>query len=548
MNYVTIKATRATAISAVLGVLLFAPHAHSQVSSLKANQVNINYNVGSVMAGGGYEVRGFATTGSGQLWYLDNAGVNHSLGEGTSVIIPFPSTATPAHSLNELVAGPDGDIWITDTVITANAQGQVSSAAYVDSFDANGNMTAYALPTAAAYPQGITVGPDGALWFIESQVLPGQVGRITTQGSITEFPAPAGLNLSPSIVSTSDGNLWFEAHEEATGTQYIGKMTTSGQYTTYPLPTGSDLGVTAQSNSMAVGSDGNIWALGGNLSGPVILKITPAGAITTFPLAGQPVALTSGPDGALWYSMAVGQVGRISTSGQTSTIPVPGNTAFQCQPAATAAINVGQNGSLVFAGRGSYAGAETDCYIASLVPGASSLWPGTGTVSQASAPSASAEPRAKSTFVAKRARPKDDDDPDGPLCGDRFSCYISVYPSNVTADEFLSTADIEVSVESENVIGSEFTIRVNPNVAPVTCTDAHGDTVSYAPLWIGTYGESHAGIEYDAIELYPVHAPLNRVYTCKIQIQLIYTDVESDQTTVLDTVTLTAQIPSGGTV
>ena len=37
-------------------------------------------------------------------------------------------------------------------------------------------------------PQGITAGPDGALWFTE--FAGNKIGRITTEGGITEFTIP----------------------------------------------------------------------------------------------------------------------------------------------------------------------------------------------------------------------------------------------------------------------------------------------------------------------------------------------------------------------
>ncbi len=59
-------------------------------------------------------------------------------------------------------------------------------------------------PTASGIgPYGITVGPDGNLWFTEYPAQ--QIGKITTAGVITEYPTAAGgaITLGP------DGNLWF---------------------------------------------------------------------------------------------------------------------------------------------------------------------------------------------------------------------------------------------------------------------------------------------------------------------------------------------------
>src|ERR1700742_2427686 len=52
-------------------------------------------------------------------------------------------------------------------------------------------VTEFPIPTAGSLPSGITVGPDGALWFTESGS--GKIGRITTSGVITEFPLPTPL-------------------------------------------------------------------------------------------------------------------------------------------------------------------------------------------------------------------------------------------------------------------------------------------------------------------------------------------------------------------
>ena len=53
----------------------------------------------------------------------------------------------------------------------------------------------YPTPT-ISYGDGMTVGPDGALWFTETLPNPGgsiptgKIGRITTAGAITEYPVP----------------------------------------------------------------------------------------------------------------------------------------------------------------------------------------------------------------------------------------------------------------------------------------------------------------------------------------------------------------------
>jgi len=43
----------------------------------------------------------------------------------------------------------------------------------------------YPIPTSGSYPQGITAGPDGNLWFVETAA--NKIGKISTAGLITEY-------------------------------------------------------------------------------------------------------------------------------------------------------------------------------------------------------------------------------------------------------------------------------------------------------------------------------------------------------------------------
>jgi hypothetical protein len=49
------------------------------------------------------------------------------------------------------------------------------------------DVTEFPLPHAESHPCTIVPGPDGNLWFTESDR--GTIGRITPGGTITEFPA-----------------------------------------------------------------------------------------------------------------------------------------------------------------------------------------------------------------------------------------------------------------------------------------------------------------------------------------------------------------------
>jgi virginiamycin B lyase len=121
-------------------------------------------------------------------------------------------------------------------------------------------------------PWGITAGSDGAIWFTFNQYTIGpdlfefpvsaKVGRITRDGSITEFtifatdedfqtlaPALAGITLGP------DGALWFTLADIAGDEpDSIGRITTSGNLTEFPLPAND-----SEPRGIATGPDGAIW-------------------------------------------------------------------------------------------------------------------------------------------------------------------------------------------------------------------------------------------------------------------------------------------------
>src|SRR5205809_331037 len=97
--------------------------------------------------------------------------------------------------------------------------------------------------TPNSFPQGITLGPDGKLWFTEHNA--SQIGRISTAGVITaadEFPIPNGTYLPGAIAAGTDGNLWFT--ENGAPQEKIGRITTAGVITPadeFLLPPGAAL-------------------------------------------------------------------------------------------------------------------------------------------------------------------------------------------------------------------------------------------------------------------------------------------------------------------
>jgi virginiamycin B lyase len=245
---------------------------------------------------------------------------------GRVTIEPYP-VSLPRNQLISIAAGPDDALWFTgigaSSIIGRAAPGQA--------------FREYAV---AAPPEAIALGADGALWFTQSA--PAEIGRMTTQGAVSEYPLAAGSSsIFPSIALGSDGALWFV---DSSGR--IDRITTGGSLSSFPIPTGS-----AEPLGIAAGPDGALWFTenGENKIG----RITTYGAVTEFTLPGpifSPNSIAAGPDGALWFTcndQFNGAIGRITTRGaatywaiESSSFPVVFDAADQ--------IAAGPEGNLWF--------------------------------------------------------------------------------------------------------------------------------------------------------------------------------------------------------
>jgi streptogramin lyase len=200
-----------------------------------------------------------------------------------------------------ITQGPDGALWFTES--QGEKIGRITTA---------GKITTYNVPTKNAVPWGITAGPDGALWFTEN--LTGQIGRVTTAGQFSEYKIPtSGVALPWLITAGSDGALWFVEGG------YIGRVTVSGQFSRFPAaPLG---GITA-------GPDGALWFGNGLGSGGGIARLTTAGVLTQYPVGGGNVFFDAvGPDQRIWFTQesgcALDSLGAVTTAGQIQQYPAP---------------------------------------------------------------------------------------------------------------------------------------------------------------------------------------------------------------------------------
>ena len=241
---------------------------------------------------GALNVTGIAPSDDGKLWFVSNG--SNSVGRispgGAVTTIPMPSL----HEPSGIVQGTDALIWVTSTT---NDELISINPATDEAIGTSGtNLGDISAPTA------ITVGPDGALWWTNSDNH--SIGRRDPDGTTTHF-TDAGI-VDPEGIAAGPGGLWFTS----TANNTVGLIITSG---TISLYTSADV---VSPTSIALGPDGSMWFTNAASIGRIttdgsaaITKVTPA-AITA------PRQITAGPDGNLWVTNGTGNsLVRLTTSG-----------------------------------------------------------------------------------------------------------------------------------------------------------------------------------------------------------------------------------------
>jgi virginiamycin B lyase len=247
----------------------------------------------------------------------------------------FPTPTVPSRPYT-IVAGPDGNLWFTES--TANKLGRITP---------SGVITEFPVPTAASGPYGIAVGREGDLWFTER--FGNKIGRfhIATQ-TFQEYVIHTPFAQPWEIALGADGNLWFT--EEDVG--FIGRITPNGFIREFVPPSCCfPTGITA-------GPDGRMWftlEIGDQigrveLNGPMTMFTIPTVQVL-------PWDITPGLDGHLWFTELAGRaVGRIATDGTLQELPIAG--AFS----GIAGITAGPDGRYWFT--------ENDTHQVSVMDGA----------------------------------------------------------------------------------------------------------------------------------------------------------------------------------
>ncbi len=281
------------------GNLWFTALVSSQVGKITPEGVVTTYPLPTSDA----QPSGITAGPDGNLWFLETNAEKIGTVTPTGTITEYAASGV---SFFGIVTGPDGNLWFP--YLFANS----CSCAAIGRITTSGAISVFPTSTPSSGPMDLAVGPDGNIWFTDFGA--NQIGKMSTAGvMLASYPVKTANPQLSAIVSGPDGNLWFL---ENTPYGAVGKITTTGAVTEYPAQ------MQGFENGIVSGPDGALWFAQGYPN--AVARVTTRGVVSTVPLTSQNAlggSLTVGPDHKLWVAEGLaGGLGRLSAIGGTGQV------------------------------------------------------------------------------------------------------------------------------------------------------------------------------------------------------------------------------------
>ncbi len=161
-------------------VAAFAPN------GTKADEISL---IEKSLPGEGQRPQAIVVGPDGNLWVTEV--IKHQIfrvtpnGEMSSFRVPGDQVGV----IQGITSGPDGNLWFTSR--EENAIRRISTKGeFNGTFAIPSQATTPTKFNTGSWPRGITVGPDGQIWFAEMAA--NKIGRVTLTGEFSEFCNPDG--------------------------------------------------------------------------------------------------------------------------------------------------------------------------------------------------------------------------------------------------------------------------------------------------------------------------------------------------------------------
>ena len=245
-----------------------------------------------------------SVAGDGSIWLA-------SVASCALVKVQPDLTTQKYRSVNEfgcpgpVTTGPDGRIWFS-------SEKKSDGNEFIGSITSDGTFAGYAAPYGTT--SGLATGSDGRVWAVDGQFR--RVYAITTAGVFTTAPfaLPKPYNLS--IFAGPDGNLWIPDNMSRKKGFFI--VGTSGESVTFLKAVNLAEPILATNEYLYA-------VITKPLNKPTVIGKWNAKRelVATYQVGGIGDQLTVDDGGALWFNVADGVLGRVSSDGTYCELAIP---------------------------------------------------------------------------------------------------------------------------------------------------------------------------------------------------------------------------------
>jgi virginiamycin B lyase len=272
---------------------------------------------------------------TGTPWVLTQYAIDRVGTDGHVTTFQMPGYVRGEHGSlgldGGITLGRDGALWFLGEVRGPSRRHPFSTNLF--RLTTNGKLNSYLIggpypsDTRPSIPFDIASGIDGKVWFTIGSVVSSQPGCYYGSASMHGVPGPhAALCYSDGVTTGPDGNMWVALGSPVPGdgAAIISYSPRAKAVRSFKLPLSSN------PEGIATGPDDNLWITLDGLN--AIMRLTTAGKRTTYLLPFKRALGSWGPLGArivsgsnaMWFVEApANNIGRISMSGQITEYPIP---------------------------------------------------------------------------------------------------------------------------------------------------------------------------------------------------------------------------------